>query len=177
MKTKIALFIATFAASALAGFAADRNSEAASRVEVNFQNPENFTDVKDSFTGTDRGRDAYLEMFRDYLQKNASRRLADGQKLSITFTDIDLAGDFEPQRGPSAQDVRIIKSIYVPRLKFDFRLTDASGNVVKEGKASLTDLNFQHSVSPVFASSDELRYEKRMLDDWMSNELGKPQRK
>ena len=39
----------------------------------------------------------------------------EGDKLTITFTDIDLAGDFEPWRGPQWDEVRIVKAIYPPR--------------------------------------------------------------
>ncbi|PTY08778.1 DUF3016 domain-containing protein [Opitutaceae bacterium EW11] len=170
MKTKLTLLLAVLA---LAGGlrAADSDTSKADRVDVQFQNPEKFTDVKDTYMGTDRGRDAYLEMFKEYLQSRAPRYLADGQKLTITFTDIDMAGDFEPQRGPSAQDIRILKAIYPPRLKFNYRVTDAQGAVVKEGSETLTNLDYQNDIGTSLDRSDSLRYEKRLLDDWMSREL------
>lgn len=170
MKTKLTLLLAVLA---LAGGvrAADNNPAGGGRVDVQFQDPEKFTDVKDAWMETDRGREAYLEMFRDYLQSRAPRFLADGQKLTVTFTDIDLAGDFEPQRGPAAQDIRILKAIYPPRLKFTWRVTDAGGAVVREGSENLTDLDYQNDIGASLDRSDQLRYEKRLLDNWMSREL------
>lgn len=163
---------------ATGAFAASNDQSANSaRVDVQFDHPENFTDLKDAYMPSDKGQQAYMEMFRDYIQERAARRLPEGQKLTITFTDIDMAGDFEPWRGPSAQDVRIVKSIYVPRLKFNYRITDAGGGVVKDGSANLTDLSFQQNLSNAIDTSDPLRYEKRLLDDWMRSELPAPSKK
>ena len=173
MKTR--LFVLCSAALSLAtlGYSAGaKANENAARVEVLFHEPENFTDLKDSYMASDKGREGYMDSLREYLQQNAVRRLPEGQKLSINFTDIDMAGDFEPWRGASASDVRIIKAIYIPRMKFIYSITDAQGGVVKEGKAELSDMNFQNNLSAAINSSDSLRYEKHMLDDWMRSELG-----
>ena len=173
MKTRLSVLFGAALSLAPLGYAANSNStDNAARVEVLFDQPENFTDLKDSSMATEKGQQGYMDSFREYLQENAVRRLPEGQKLSITFTDIDMAGDFEPWRGPSAQDVRIVKAIYIPRLKFNYSITDAQGVVVKEGKANLADLNFQMNLATSISNSDSLRYEKHMLDDWMRSELG-----
>ena len=88
-------------------FAAD--TPAAGQVEVIFDKPENFRDIKDSSLDTERGREANLAQFRQYLEQRAPRLLAAGQKLSITITDIDMAGEYEPWRGPFVFYVRLIK--------------------------------------------------------------------
>jgi hypothetical protein len=95
--------------------------------------------------------------------------------LKVTFTDIDLAGDYEPWRGPQLMDVRIVKSIYPPRLTFTFQLTDESGRVLSEGERKLVDLGFQMRITRSF-NDDLLRYEKDMLTDWLRDELKKTQR-
>lgn len=173
MKTRLSVLFGVALSLTTLGHAADaKANENASRVEVLFHEPDKFTDLKDSYMATESGQQAYMESFREYLQQNAARRLPEGQKLSITFTDIDMAGDFEPWRGPSASDVRIVKGIYIPRLKFIYRITDAQDALVKEGKADLSDLNFQMNLPASINSSDPLRYEKHMLDDWMRSELG-----
>jgi hypothetical protein len=167
--------LSVFAALALSatGWAAGNDT---GRVTVGFDHPENFTDVKQSFN-SDSASSPYLDDFRRFIQTRAVRFLPEGQKLSVTFTDIDLAGDFEPWRGPRTQDTRIIKSIYIPRLKFNYQITDASGAVVKQGQANLTDLNFQEDTPITVDSSEPLRYEKRMLDDWFHDTLKEPKKK
>ena len=138
-----------------------------SRVEVVFFEPEKFTDVKDSYMGSDKGRDSTLDLLKEYLATRGVRGLFPGQKLAITFSDIDLAGDFEPWRGGQWGDVRIVKDIYPPRLVLSFRLTDADGSIVKEGKRDLRDLAFMMKLTMGFRD-DPLRHEKALLDDWLS---------
>lgn len=141
-----------------------------STVDVVFFEPEKFTDVRDGYMGSDQGRDATLVELKEYLVKRAVRGLAPGQKLSITITDVDLAGDFEPWRGSQWSDVRVVKDLYPPRITLAFRLTDADGTVSKEGKRDLRDLAFLMKITSGFRS-DTLRHEKALLDDWLSVEF------
>lgn len=145
------------------------------RVDVVFFEPEKFTDVKDAYMGSDKGRDSTLELIKEYLATRGTKALLPGQKLAITFTDVDLAGDFEPWRGGQWGDVRIVKDIYPPRLALAFRLTDAEGKVVKEGKRDLRDLSFMMKITMGFRD-DPLRHEKALLDDWLSAEF-RPEKK
>lgn len=140
------------------------------RAEVVYVDPDKFTDVRDSYTATDSGRDDLLEQLRDHILDRAKHRLPDGYKLFMSFTDIDLAGDFEPWRGPRWDDIRIVKDIYPPRLTFSFRLTDPSGRVVKEGNRDLKDMAFMMKITMAF-QDDPLRHEKQMIDDWFSDEF------
>jgi hypothetical protein len=142
-----------------------------SNITVTFDNPEKFTDVKDSFVGSEKGRDAILSEIRQFIESRAKSYLHEGQQLEVTFTDIDLAGDYEPQHGPQWQDVRIVKGIYPPRLQLEFKLTGADGRVIGEGKRKLTDLDFQDRVLPPTNMSESLRYEKDLLNDWMREDL------
>jgi hypothetical protein len=139
-------------------------------VEVIFDHPENFTDVKDRYEATDKGRDSILRDIRSFIVYTATKYyLPAGCHLAMTFTDIDLAGDFEPWRGPQFDDIRIIKDIYPPAFKFSYRVTDASGAVVKQGQERIRDLAFQMRI--VIDREDPLRYEKDILHDWMRQTL------
>jgi len=172
MKIKFAMTAALFAAVCAPAFPAEATASAKpdARVDVVYVNPEKFTDVKDSQSGLDRDRDSYLELIREYLVERGALYVPEGQKLVITISDIDMAGDFEPWRGPKFDDVRIVKDIYPPRVNLSFKLTDASGTVIKEGEKQLRDLSFQMSATPAF-SQDSLRYEKGMLDNWLRSEF------
>jgi hypothetical protein len=144
--------------------------------EVAFFEPENFTDIRDSYTGSSDGaRSATLTELQHYLVRQATRYLAPGQKLSITVTDIDLAGDFEPGRGPQWDEIRIVKDIYPPRINLSFRLTDPDGQIVREGKRELRDLAFMMRLTMAF-QDDPLRHEKALIDDWLSEEFRAPKK-
>ena len=170
MKTKFALSASFAVLLATGSLSVASPTAGASRIEVAYDHPENFTDLKDSEYGNDKVRVAYMRELTERLQSRASHYLADGQKLSVTITDIDMAGEFEPWRGPRFTDVRIVKDIYPPRISLSFKLTDANGVVIKEDKRELSNISFQMTPTLGFRD-DPLRYEKELLDDWMRQEF------
>ncbi len=139
------------------------------RAEVNFFEPKKFTDVKDSSMG-DYERTTYLDQIRDHLLEQAKYYVPENHTLSVTFTDIDMAGDFEPWRGPRFDDVRIVKDIYPPRMVLTFQLRDGDGQVVKEGRRELRDLAFLMKITMAFRD-DPVRHEKGLIDDWLRAEF------
>ena len=130
---------------------------------VNYLTPEKFTDVKSTFSGpTDQG---YLDALRDHLITQAANYIPAGQTLTLTFTDIDMAGDIDPR----LRDTRVIRSIYPVRLNFSWAVTDASGKVLKEGKEELVDVF--PSAEMGYNRGDPLFSEKTEMDNWMRKHL------
>jgi hypothetical protein len=165
---------ASAAAPAPAQPAGDPNAPA--RIEVTFEKPEDFTDASDGMRGSSLGREDNLDQLRAYLVRRAPTYLQNGQTLQITVTDVDLAGEIEPWRiAHGAQDVRIVKEIYPPRIKLRFRLTDATGSVVKEGERNLAGLGFMMTQRPF--ETEARHYEFNLLDDWLHTEFGRPRKK
>lgn len=136
-------------------------------ISVRFQEPENFTDVRDSLGGP--MSQSYLDQLAKHLQTVAAGRLPAGRKLSVTFTDIDLAGDI--QLG-GADNVRIVQSVHFPRMELNFILTDEQGVVRKQGDRRLRDLDFQTKLLPLTERNAPLAYDKRLLTDWVNTEFG-----
>ena len=170
MKTKNAILAVLLSAGAL--LAADADKTKAGKVTVIFDHPENFTDVKDAYMPTDKGRDAILDQIKQCVETQGASCLGSGQTLEVKFTEIDLAGEFEPERGPQFMDVRIVKEIYAPRFDLEFKLTGADGKVISEGKRKLRDLNFMSRLT--LPSSEPLRFEKDILKDWLRGEIKSP---
>lgn len=164
MKTSRLILVGILAASPLLALQPP-GARTVARAEVVFFEPEKFTDVRDSLMG-DYKRTTYLDQIRDHLLEQAKYFVPEGHKLTVTFSDIDMAGDFEPWRGPRFDDVRIVKDIYPPTVKLSFRLTDADGKVVKEGTRELRDLAFMMKITMGFRD-DSVRHEKALLDDWL----------
>ena len=166
MKTLRITFLSILGLAAGTLFAADQKP---SRVEVTFVNPDKFTDAADAQRGSDWGRDSNLDILKNYIVERASRYVAEGQKLSVTITDVDLAGEIEPWRSSSLRDARIMKDIYPPRIDLSYKLTDATGAVIKEGSQHLTDLSYLMNVYP--NRSDPRVYDKGLLDDWIRRDI------
>ncbi|MBV6412732.1 MAG: DUF3016 domain-containing protein [Xanthomonadales bacterium] len=138
-------------------------------VTVEFVDAEKFTDVKERWLASSPEKNGHLAALRRHVETKAARYLAPGQSLRIEFTDIDLAGDLRPQLDPSLTDVRVVSSVYPPRMRLRYTLRDAGGQVLDSGEARLSDIGFDtHSIGQ---ASDPLRYEKRMLNQWLREQF------
>lgn len=140
------------------------------RVEVIFVNPDQYTDVADQPGASLRGT---LQELRRYLNERASAHMAPGERLTLMISNIDRAGGFEPVQGAELSNTRIIRALYPPRIELHFRLSNAEGKVWKEGTRSLSDPAFLDR--PLPAPDDPLRYEKRLIEEWLAQEIEVPE--
>jgi Protein of unknown function (DUF3016) len=140
-------------------------------VEVVYVDSKHFTDVADSKSSPDSRRDGVLSELRTYFEERAAPRIPTDSTLTIEVTDIDRAGAFELWRGPQADHIRIVEDIYPPHIRLAFHLVDANGHAVADGTRDLTDQGFLMNV--VASPTDPLRYEKRLVDDWVVREFPK----
>lgn len=166
MKHRI-LPLLLLAALALPGTAAAATPAAVTNVSIRYDHPEKFTETREERSlAPSRASDAYLKTLRTYMEQRAARMLPPGERLEIVVTDIDLAGSYEPWLGPRMQDVRIVKSIYPPRIDLRFRLLGADGQTLREGSRKLRDPGFLDS--GIAATRDgPLKYEKALIDRWL----------
>jgi Protein of unknown function (DUF3016) len=172
MKTLLYLVLGISTILPVVSLAAEPESEKAKLVTASFVEPEKFTDFNSSGFGSATEKDLkYLqEFFTEHLEKQAKRFLAPDQRLEVTFTDIDLAGRFEPERGPSMQNVRIYRDITYPRMVLTFRLLGADGQTLLEGERKLIDLNYNNKLR-LPMSNDEFYHDQELLTDWMRAEF------
>jgi hypothetical protein len=137
------------------------------QIAVVFVQPQHFTDVK--YSKAEQHSVALLGELQKFMREMGEHYVPAGMQLEIKVTDIDLAGDFEPWRGPQFDHVRITRDIYPPRLSLEFYLTDGSGRVVSAGTREIRDIAYQGRLVRPF--DDYLRYEKDMLRDWFHSEF------
>ena len=128
----------------------------AAGVKVSFADPERFTDA--DLRGVDVVKD-----LRAYFQRLGSR-LDRSIDLSVTVLDINAAGFDMSTRGPSSY--RVLSGATWPKVKLRYVLTK-NGKVIKSGEEWITDQIYRAHAG-MASSSDPLRYEKNMLDDWFS---------
>ncbi len=147
-----------------------RTLPATTPVAIDWTDPAQFTDIRYSGNRWEAVQGNWVVDLATYLQKQAGKRLAPGQQLKITITDIRRAGMYEPGRGINMDRIRVIKDIYPPRVSLNFSLRDANGQVLAEGERKLVDSAFLMGGGPL-NDTDPLRYEKRMLDEWLAREF------
>jgi hypothetical protein len=146
------------------------NNVTAADITVNFPNSDKYTECRESMSGPTSTY--YLDLLRDHLKERAPQYLQRGQKLTVTFNDIDLAGDFVPSGRADSDRIRIVKTIYRPRMDINFTLTGADGAVVKEGQRTLMNLDYQmDSTMNMTTGNQPLFYDKQQLTRWLQNEF------
>ena len=146
-----------------------RSLEGEGPVAVSWGDPAQFSEIRNSRNRWEARRGDWVRQLAEYLQEEAAEQLAPGERLEVVITDIERAGDYEPAAG-RGQDIRIIREIYPPRLTLRYRRVDANGAVVDEGERKLTDVGFMTSGTGTL-DNDPLRYEKRLIDDWIRRDL------
>lgn len=185
MNARQSLLVVMLAAATLAGVAqarvrsvtdpeAPRSLPEEGPVSVRWEDPAQFSEIRNSRNEAEARRGNWVSQLAQHLRKSAQKRLPPGERLEVTITDIDLAGDYEPGLGVRGHDTRVIRELYPPRVTLTFRRTGADGQVIAEGTRELSDSGFLMGEGTAGPSSEPLRYEKNLIDRWLSRELPKP---
>lgn len=136
-------------------------AQAAGQVDVRWLEPQTYTDAG----RTEAERERVTQALGAHLSQLA-RGLPDGQTLQIEVTDLNLAGELSPF---SWRDMRVLRgSADWPQMALRYTLK-AAGQTVKSGQARLSDLDYSFT-----RRSDDLGYEKRMIDRWFKEAFGTP---
>ena len=133
-------------------------------VEVRYVQSVKFTDFNIYGRGSQWSGSYFATQISDDLRPLLERRVPGG-KLTLRFTDIDLAGHY-PSRGGSS--VRVVRGAIRPgRMSFEFVLLDSSGRTLASGSTRITDTSSPSSLAHHPKRSQALYYEKRMLERWL----------
>ena len=162
------LLAALLATAATAAAAAE--NKLPDRIQVSWAPADQLSEVKDNPINRGWMRpNEWMKALGDHLRKRADRILPPGQRLDVHIDDVKLAGSFEPWHRPGAEDIRIMKDIYPPSMKLHYKLSSADGTTIREDDATLRDSSYLQRA--VTSTTDPLRYEKRMIDEWLAREF------
>ena len=150
--------------AALGGMLLLAAAGASAGVTVTYAQPEQFSDVP--FAPWERER--VLKELSKHFAKMA-QGLPAGQDLTVEVTDIDLAGRTWPSID-TGRDIRILNGrADWPHLSMKYSVTQ-DGKVVRQGEEHLNAMNYLNRFNR-YTSSEELRYEKQMLDEWFKDRI------
>ena len=141
---------------------------AETKVEITWQDPKSYTDVRPSNESRKSFRNRVFKSLDEYFNKLAEA-LPEGQTLEVTVTDLDLAGEVWPTMRAGAFDIRIIDTVYIPRMEFSYQLKEGD-KVVKSADVKIKEMAFMNRISRA-RSSDQFRYEKDMIKHWFDDEF------
>lgn len=138
----------------------------AADVSIEYDQPEKFSDIGENRQFDKSTFASFKSTMEEAFQTVADRYLKDGESLEVTFYDVDLAGESEPWHRPELQNVRVVRSIYPPRVKFHYLVTGASGEKKTEGTAQLTDSAFTWNIGASNTLSRAFVYETDLIETW-----------
>jgi len=141
---------------------------AETKVEITWQDPKSYTDVRPSNESRKSFRNRVFKSLDEYFNKLAEA-LPEGQTLEVTVTDLDLAGQVWPTMRAGAFDIRIIDTVYIPRMEFSYQLKEGD-KVVKSADVKIKEMAFMNRISRA-RSNDPFRYEKDMIKRWFDDEF------
>ncbi len=159
--------------AALLGLSSVSMSLHAAEVKITWEEPESYSDVRPSNETRKRFRDRTLKQLEAHIVELAAK-LPESNTLSITVTNLDLAGEVWPSQfmgfgNGGANDIRVIRRMDIPRMTFSYTLSDASKQVLaSEDEVTIKDMDFMESAIRRHRN-DPLSYEKNMLDDWFAD--------
>lgn len=151
---------------------APRSLPADGRIDVRWQDPAQFSELRFSGNRSEARRGDWIVQIAQYVRKRAEKRLPGGQRLDVEITDIKRAGYYEPWIR-AGTDVRVVRDIYPPKIDLNFRLQSADGRVLAEGTRKLRDAAFMQRSTGI-SDQDPLRYEKAMIDRWITRDVLAP---
>ena len=141
-------------------------------VQVRWGDPAEFTELRYSPNRRQASQGDWVAELGAYVARRIARVLPAGERVDVEVLDVERAGEFE-WWGSMNDDIRVMRPIYAPRMRVQFRRFGSDGQVVAEGERTLSDIAYLDGPQPV-SSSDPLRYEKRMVDRWVQREFGRP---
>jgi hypothetical protein len=140
------------------------------RISVQWIEPKSFRDVKEGNFSSAKFRKNVFNHLEKHLNKLASD-LPEGQTINFKVNDLDLAGRVEPasfiglSHARGLDEVRIMRNVDIPRIKFEYELVDAKGAVIRSEEVNLKNMNYLNDIG-MTRRNEPYRHEKRMLSDF-----------
>jgi len=138
-----------------------------SAINVTYVKPEQFFDMSAV------ERDQILGELKQHFV-SLDKYLPTEQTLSIEITSVELSGIAKP-RFRSGQEIRVLKGgADWPSMHLNYKL-ESNGQIIRSGEEDLQNMMYLNRMNQ-YPSTDNLRYEKQMIDDWFQNWLKSPQK-
>ena len=136
--------------------ASDGGSRPEPAITVQYVNPQHFTDFSIHNRDIRYSASIFTQEITEDLEPVMRKRFP-GNRLTLRFTNIDLAGH---------GSVRVVRTHRPARLSFDYLLQDQAGRTVANGSQTLVDtLSLSRAAHSV--SSGPVPLERRMLQRWL----------
>ncbi|WP_371186935.1 DUF3016 domain-containing protein [Thalassotalea maritima] len=151
-------------AFALAGSVAVAATSYAGQAEVNWVDPQSYTDIRSGDESRKRFEERVFKELEQHISELAAKLPAE-QTLKMDVVNLDLAGEIRYMVGPNNDSIRVIEDLYFPKMRFNYSLLDKDGKVLAQGKENIKDMGFFNSTHQRL-NRESFTYEKAMISDW-----------
>ncbi len=153
----------------VSGVAANTWPQQDGDVTVIWQDPEQYLDVKSTSGRQSRYQHHVFATLGKHFQAQLASSLPVEHGLTIRVTQLDLAGEVQPIFANASGPIRVIKSLYPPKITFEYEWRDNHGTLLKSDLVQLRDLGFDWANSGIYRHQS-LRYEMQMIDRWVTHQ-------
>ena len=139
---------------------------AMSSVTLTFKDGGKFVDYE--LTGENRKKSLKIltNDFQTLFDLLAKNYLTEDQKMEVTVTNIDLAGDIKFNQLSTGQKIRVLKDINFIRLYFDYQVKASDGELLKEGQYELKELTRSSSSGISINRFGRIKHFVKPLKNW-----------
>ena len=141
----------------------------AGTVSVTTANPDSFTPVPSAKKESKAERRAWVEALSEHMADRIAEALRDGERAEVNISDIRRATAM-PGTSSVPGEARSSQDVVPPRIALTFKRLSAKGKVVQTASRTLQDNALQ--LKGRRYENDPLRYEKALVDDWVTKEFG-----
>jgi len=109
--------------------------------------------------------------FNKVFVKLSKKYFKNGQSISVTVTNLDLAGDIRFNIGNNNQDIRVVKDASPMKLYFNYKILAKDGTVVSEGEYKIKEFLRLSSHTSRLKQRGHLSHFIPFLEKWFETEL------
>jgi hypothetical protein len=143
----------------------------ASEVKLEFIEPKKFSDYEMSGQTRKKSLTMLEKQLNNMFTEIAKEIVGDEYKLAIKVKNIDLPGNIRYGMGQTSHDIRVIDTATLFKLEFEYILTNATGETVKQGQHLLKDFTDSQQTSLQMRNRSALGYFEKPLKKWMKATL------
>jgi len=99
----------------------------------------------------------------DLLSKNYFTK---DQKMEVSVTNIDLAGEIKFNQSSAGQNIRVLKDTNFIRLYFNYQVKDSNGELLNEGQYELRELTRSSSSRNSINRFGRIKHFVKPLKNW-----------
>ena len=150
----------------------------AGTVSVTTANPATFTPAPGEVAESKAARAAWVEALCEHIADKIAASLPDGERVEVRISDIRrvaaMPGAGRTSSSSSNSSEPGGQDVVPPRIVLSFKRLSPKGKVLQTASRTLQDSSLQ--LKGRRYTGDKLRYEKALVDDWVSKDFVAPAR-